>query len=466
MRHAPLRAAALCLLPVACTPLDGRPARDAAPDVAPDAATPDAASDVAVDADVAAPAHDAPPCPRGAAAAVDPRYALTLASGTPGAPTHTATARGAAVDAKGSILVAGTCSHCAPSVTGVTAAVWRVSPALVHDLSFGTMGVAVAPSARPVQQWNAVTTDAPGRIYLGGQVPPEAVRAAVVARLLPDGSFDPGFGVGGQVRVERSQFAAAIVVALYHDDDGTVAVVIDQYPWQRWPSRAWALRVGDGALDLTFGDRGVREIDDVHGCFDLARDGTDYVFACTSLADRPSLRRLDAAGRAAAWATGAPAEAADAPARFAVRTLARDSHGRWVVSGPVSAAFNDAHAPVAAVRFLPDGSPDRAYGLGGTAVFLGPRQTFGYTFAPASRLGCEDRLLVGGDYNHQPAVGVLDARGRPFEALGKFGNLLLPLRAGTTAAAVEAIVPVPGSQDVVVVTSHSPPAVTLHRLNL
>lgn len=462
LRPSPL-GAALCLLPLACTPLDGRPPRDASPD----APASDASPDVAADADVAAPAHDAPPCPRGAAAAVDPRYALTLASDTPGAPTHTATARAAAVDAKGSILVAGTCSRCAPSVAGTTAAVWRVSSVLVHDLSFGAMGVAVAPSARPIEQWNAVTTDAPGRIYLGGQVPPDAVRAAVVARLLPDGSFDPAFGVGGQVRVERSQFAAAIVVALLHDDDGAVAVVIDQYPWQRWPSRAWALRLGDGgALDVTFGDRGVREIDDVHGCFDLARDGADYVFACTSLAGRPALRRLDAAGRAAGWATGAPAEAVDAPARFAVRTLARDSLGRWVVSGPVSAVFNDAHAPVAAVRFLPDGSPDRAYGLGGTAVFLGPRQTFGYSFAPASRLGCEDRLLVGGDYNYQPAVGVLDARGRPFEALGKFGNLLLPLRAGTTAVAVEAIVPLPGSQDVVVVTSHTPSAVTLHRINL
>ena len=459
LRLSPL-GAVLVLLPLACTPLDGRPPRDASAD----APASDAAPDVAADA---GPVHDAPPCPRGATAAVDPRYALTLASDTPGAPTHNAIARAAAVDAKGAILVAGTCTHCAPSVTGATAAVWRAAPALVHDLSFGTMGVAVAPSARPIQQWNAVTTDAPGRIYLGGQVPPESIRAAVVARLLPDGSFDPEFGVGGQVRVERSQFAAAIVVALLHDDDGTVAVVIDQYPWQRWPSRAWALRLGDGgALDVTFGDRGVREIDDVHGCFDLARDGTDYVFACTSPADRPALRRLDAAGRVAAWASGAPAEAADAPARFAVRTLARDSLGRWVVAGPVTAAFNDAHSSVAAVRFLPDGSHDRAYGLGGTAVFLGPRQTFGYTFAPASRLGCEDRLLFGGDYTQLAVVGVLDARGRPLDALGDFGSLSLPLRGGTVAAAVEAIVPLPGSQDVVVVTSHTPVAVTLHRLNL
>ena len=100
-----------------------------------------------------------------------------------------------------------------------------------------------------------------------------------------------------------------------------------------------------------------------------------------------------------------------------------------MVVGPVSASYNDVHAAVAAVRFLPDGSHDRTYGTAGVTVFLGPRQTFGYSFASASRLGCDDRLLFGGSYNAQPVVGFLDAQGRPLEAVGDYGNLLLPPRA-------------------------------------
>lgn len=464
-----LRGAALCLLPFACTPLDGRAPADAARVDAPaDAAPP---PDVPADAPPQ-PTSDAPACPRGEAASVDARFSLTLASDTHGEPTNGATARAAHLDPMGRILIAGHCYRCS-AADRVTAAVWRVDAAtLRHDTTFGGAGVAADPApARAVDQWNAVTADALGRVYVAGFATSGSSNAAIVARLLPDGRSDPDFGAMGQLRIGRALVptlsAVAVATAIHHDDDGAVVTVIDQYPWVGPATRAWALRVTDrGRLDETFGAGGVQEIEDVHGCSDLARDGADYVLACASLTDRPALRRLGANGRPAAWASGASAEAQAAPARFMVRTLARDSVGRWVVAGPISATYSDSNSPVAAVRFLPDGSHDRTYGTNGFTVFLGPRQTFGYSYASASRLGCGDQLLFGASYGVVPVVGFIDTAGTPREAVGDNGNLLLPIRTGAQAAAVQAIVPVPGSQDVVVVVTHYPGATTLHRLAL
>jgi hypothetical protein len=468
-----LRFAALYLLLSACTPLDGRaaPADAARADVLADA-PPDASPTPDVAPDVPRPPTDAPACPRGEAAAVDARFALTLASDSPGAPTNGATARVARLDPMGRILIAGLCVRCTAADRSV-AAVWRVDAAtLRHDTSFGGAGVAADPApARAVDQWSAVTSDALGRVYLAGTAASGSSTTAVVARLLPDGRDDPTFGTAGQLRLSRGTLSSlpviAVPTAIHRDADGLVVTLIDQHTWFGPATRAWALRIDDGGrLDASFGDRGIQEIDDVHGCFDLAREGGDYVLACASLTDRPALRRLGANGRPVAWASGAPAEAQAAPARFFVRTLARDGVGRWVVVGSVSATYNGSSAPVAAVRFLPDGSHDRAYGVGGVTVFLGPSQSFGYTYASTSRLGCDDRLLFGAAYSALPVVGFVDAAGTPLEAVGDFGNLLLPQRAGAAAVVVAAIVPVPGSQDVVVVVTHAPAATTVHRLAL
>lgn len=473
MRPSALRYAALCILPLTCTPLDGRPPADAArSDVQTDAA--DAPADApprdASHTDALA-VGDAPACPRAALPSVNTRYNLTLASDTPGDATRAATARAAHVDPMGRILIAGFCQGCT-TADRITAAVWRVDAATLRlDTSFGAAGVAADPSpARTVDQWNAVTSDAQGRVYVAGFSSQAPGRAAVVARLLADGRGDPDFGDAGHVRLTRalapSLADALVATAIYHDGDGTVVALIDQHPWVASATRAWVVRLDDaGALDATFGDGGVREIADANGCFDIARDG-DYVFACTSARERPALLRLDRVGSPVAWARGAVAEAASAPARFAVRTLARDSVGRWVVVGPVSASYDDTSALVAAVRFLPDGSHDRTYGLNGVTFFPGPRQSFGYSFASSSRVGCEDRLLVGANYNARLVMGLLDAEGAPIEAIGEYGGLSLPVRAGTVTALVEAIVPVPGTQDVVVVVTHSPSAITLHRVGL
>lgn len=468
-----LHSIAVCIAPLACTPLDGRPLAPADASADRGDATPQ--TDVTPQTDAARdsePGADAPSCPRGEAVSVDTRVNLALASDIPRTPTFGATARSARLDPTGRILIAGSCYQCTTS-DRTLGAVWRVDAAtLRHDTTFGVDGVAVDPAPeRFVDQWFAVTSDAQGRVYLAGNAMSGGFTTPVVARLLSNGQSDASFGVSGQRRLTRTLLptlpTTAVVTAIHHDGDGTVVTLIDQNPWVGPATRALAVRVDDtGRIDTDFGDVAVREIEDTHGCFDIARDDGGYVLACISLRDRPELRRLDGGGTPVAWASGAIAEAVDAPARFAVRTLARDSARRWIVAGAVSASYDDVNAPVAAVRFLTDGTHDRTYGAGGVRVFPGPRQTFAYSFATASRVGCEDRLLFGANYNTRPVIGFLDAQGAPIEAIGDYGNLFLPLRSGSLAVAVEAIVPVPGSPDVVVVVTHSPSAITLHRVAL
>ena len=464
------RLIALLVSCAACTGLNGRaPAPDAS-----DAASVDAVvSDVAVDArPIAVDAGDLPltPCPQGSLAGVDPMRRAAYSTATAGMSFTEVAARMAFVDRAGRIVALGTCAGCAAGqAPGTHAGAWRFDgDTLALDQGFGVAGLALDRSADPATEWFAGTTDSAGRTLLAGHRTLGARSVAVVARLGDDGAFDETFGAGGRVVLSVGGSAPRVVpFAVQADADGVFVVLSDALAFERPATRAWVVRLdAAGTPDVTFGDGGVLAIEGVHGCYDVERDGGDYVLACVSPRERPELVRVERAGRRGRWPSGDRAENTTALPRFFVRSLARDTAGRWIVAGAVSQRFDDSSASPAVVRFLPDGTPDLSYGQGGMALVPGPRHVYSYSFSSSALLGCEDRLLVGANYNQNGVVVPLDRHGRLIEDIGDYGTILLPAQAGTLSAVLSGVVALPGTSDVVAVSTHLPPMITLHRIRL
>ena len=61
--------------------------------------------------------------------------------------------------------------------------------------------------------------------------------------------------------------------------------------------------------------------------------------------------------------------------------------------------------------------------------------------------------MLGGNYGPTGVMVPLDADGHLIEAIGEYGNIQLPRLPGTIAAVVTAIVALPGTPDVVAVTT-------------
>ncbi|MDO9017493.1 MAG: hypothetical protein Q8S73_01490 [Deltaproteobacteria bacterium] len=464
------RLVALLVSCAACTGLNGRaPAPDAS-----DAATSDAVvSEVALDTrPVAIDAGDLPltPCARGDLASVDPMRRAAYSTATAGMTFTEVATRMAFADRAGRIVALGSCAGCAAGqAPGTHAGAWRFDgDTLALDRGFGIAGLALDRSADPVTEWLAGTTVSAGRSMLAGHRTLGVRSEPVVARLDDDGSFDETFGAGGRVTLSVGESASRLVpFAIQADADGVFVVISDALAFERPATRAWVVRLdAAGTPDATFGDRGVLAIDGVHGCYDVERDGGDYVLACVSPRARPELVRVDRTGRRGRWPSGDRAENTTVLPRFFARSLSRDTAGRWIVAGAVSQRFDDSSASPAVVRFLPDGTPDLAYGQGGMALVPGPRHVYTYSFSSSALLGCEDRLLVGANYNQNGVVVPLDRHGRLIEDIGDYGTILLPAQAGTFSAVLSGIVALPGTSDVVAVSTHLPPMITLHRIRL
>ena len=463
----------LVALLVSCAGCTGLAGRAPAPDASDAATSDEVVSDVAVDTrPVVSDAGDLPltPCAQGPLAGVDPMRRAVYSTATAGMAFAEVTTRMSFADRAGRIVVVGNCAGCASGqAAGAHAAAWRFDgDTLALDLDFGIAGLALDRSADPATEWLAGTTDGAGRALLAGHRTLGARSAPVVARLGDDGSFDETFGAGGWVTLSVGESATRVVpFAVQADADGVFVVISDALAYERPATRAWVVRLdAAGTPDATFGDRGVLAIDGVHGCYDVERDGGDYVLACVSPRARPELVRVDRAGRRGRWPSGDRAENTTAQPRFFARSLSRDTAGRWIVAGAVSQLFDGSSASPAAVRFLPDGTPDLSYGQGGIALVPGPRHVFTYSFSSSAMLGCEDRLLVGANYSQNSVVVPLDRHGRLIEDIGEYGTIRLPPQAGTVSAVLSGIVALPGTSDVVAVSTYLPSLITLHRIRL
>jgi uncharacterized delta-60 repeat protein len=467
-RRSALAALSLC---ASCASLDGRAAHDASVDGSTDRSASDAAvaDEPSPVADRLAPVADAARCPRGPTPQIDARQFGVVVEPAPHGLSG-AIPRSAAIDATGRVYVVGYLES-PPMSRRYRAAVWRFrASSTALDETYGTGGLALEPDALPpTTLWYAVTVDAMGRALVAGFTGDDARATGAVARFTAAGRLDDTFGTNGRTAVAPGRVPggsdAVRPFGMHHDAAGTLVAAGDGSPTDRPSRRGIAFRLGpDGALDDAFGTGGVFGDAGLHGCFDVARDGDDYVLACISEDDRPALLRLDAAGHpVGAFGPDGVSAHAMAPRGFQVRALRRDSAGRWLVAGSISPFYDDSSPSPAAVRFLADGTPDATYGDRGVAVAPGVRQTFAYALGQAYRVTCDDRLMFGASVGTIPLVGAFDRDGRRAAGFGEDGYLRGPTRANTYVS-VNALLPVPGSDDLVLVGTLSVHGVALARI--
>ena len=110
------------------------------------------------------------------------------------APQRFSSSAGVVVDAQGRTLVGATLDD--GSLLRTRAAVLRLLPSGALDPSFGSGGMATIAPPPPYSttRAEAIALDAQGRIVIAGEVDDDV---PAVARLLADGTLDPGFASGG-----------------------------------------------------------------------------------------------------------------------------------------------------------------------------------------------------------------------------------------------------------------------------
>ena len=291
------------------------------------------------------------------------------------------------------------------------------------DATFNGTGVfvrdEVGPSTNSSDYLYGVTVDAQGRIIAVGESNlargGSTNRDAVVLRLLPDGTLDPTFGVGG--RVTHAGAAGGV-----DDWDKAEAVVLDAQGRIVVSGRSYTLGspgnsdmvvwrfLDDGSLDPTFNGTGFA----VHG---NAAGGDGW--------DNGQALALDPQGRiVVAGYSAVPLQAGQTlrdrritvwryladgtldptfgSAGFSVIPsgtddegwgVAIDGQGRIVVCGQVG---NGATQDMGVWRLLDDGSLDPAFGAVGQATFDNAAGGMGIDAGYALALDAQGRILVAG----------------------------------------------------------------------
>ena len=316
---------------------------------------------------------------------------------------------------------------------------------------------------------NAVAIDSGGRIVLAGRSDDGRKGSepnVAVWRLDDDGAPDVTFGDGGIVLSDATVAVAGILVA----GDGTIVVPSVEFQGvvlRRFGPDGSAIgtrpRSGDGRVETGFIDTSSTGISAANDRFDgivVADSGPPEEAVPGS---RPVLRRFLADGSEdGAFAAAARAPSAENAAarsspigtplppgtRATGSDIAIDNAGRIVVAGTL--VFGGTDARPALWRFLPDGTPDTAFGDDGMVTRF-PTEIVCYDAAAAVAVDNTGRVFVaGGTHIRAPsndndegsiitavAVWCFTPNGVPDESFGYHG--LVARNPGATSTVAVAV---------------------------
>ena len=283
-----------------------------------------------------------------------------------------AAASAIAVQPDGRILVAG-CVDFGDHGRHLDFALARLEPDGSPDSRFGSNGVVRTDFSGSMDCARAMVLQADGRIVLAG----DAFGDFGLARYMPDGSLDAGFGAAGKVRTD-----------LRDSSDGVAAMAI----------------LPDGGF-LVGGSSAPR--------------GSDFDFAVVRyLADGGIYSSFGTNGRALVDFSGAEDRA---------HTLTVQPDGRILVAGDSDDHLRkETHLAIA--RLNPDGSLDRRFGQGGRLVTdLYDR---GYA-GPALVVLPDGKLVVTGDpgtMTYDFALARYSRDGKPDPTFGEHGKVMIDVR--------------------------------------
>ena len=205
-------------------------------------------------------------------------------------------ARGAAVDATGSLVVVGAVRP-AGAADDLAAIVWRLAPDGSFDTTFANGGVLLLDDVLEAgvdEDASAVVVDKTGALYLCGHTTRAAVATFTLWKLSAAGQFDGSFGSGGALTVmdlaATGGSGRCSVIQLYRANwlqlGGNASNGTDD-------DMVLLRMARSGALDPSFGDRGKVLLRDVLGfpgedrirAIAVGKDGEIYVAGSAKGAD-------------------------------------------------------------------------------------------------------------------------------------------------------------------------------------
>jgi uncharacterized delta-60 repeat protein len=315
-----------------------------------------------------------------------------------------------ATQADGKIVVAGE----ANGGGQVHAVAGRFSANGVPDATFGEAGVALGPSGA---QANAVVLDAQKRIVTAGG----GGGAFVLARLDAGGVPDAAFGIKGVARIPFPVATSSVRGAWAMAIDGAGRIVaaggVDG-------ALAFIRLTPDGSPDTTFNGTGRAVISagsdsSFDGVRAMVLDASGRIVAVANAGSNFVIVRLNADGTPdASFGTGGRAASSVPAGTAAAAALAIDAGGRIVVAG-----YTYAYEHFVLLRYKADGSLDAGFGDAGIAraTFPGASMTAGGLVIDAA-----GRLVVVGsayrDWKYQLALARLLSDGTPDPTFGGNGT--------------------------------------------
>ena len=305
-----------------------------------------------------------------------------------GSPAVVAAPPQLAVDSQGRSVAATILSECEPTTTSSSCTnprllVMRHGADGSPDARFGTDGVVEIPvGAVENTRIFGLAIEPDGAILVGASSYGEPYARAQLARILPDGSLDEGFGSGGRQvvdpRLNPTNQGSQGIAAL---ENGGFVVAGNAYV----STQLWAVaRYGDdGRVVEGFGDAGVARFEFSAGPYERAAtsvvtepDGRVLVGGTvgTSWETREfAVARLTATGELDSGFGGGDGRVTLAPytgefPEARVQRIDALGDGRTVVVGTRNAGFHGGCPTATAARLGSDGSPDAGYGDGGLAT--------------------------------------------------------------------------------------------------
>lgn len=180
----------------------------------------------------------------------------------------------------------------------------RIGPRGLPSVAFGSDGIASVDFARPSQGIGAIGLTPKGRLVVAGFASNGTTTRTAVARLMPDGRLDRGFGDDGRVLLDLSGGSESA-----HDllvlEDGRI-VLAGEADAGLQPRFLLARLLGSGALDTTFGRSNGVTLTDVAPGADVALSMARQPDGRYVLAGRSAARNRDDWGVARFGARGIP----------------------------------------------------------------------------------------------------------------------------------------------------------------
>jgi uncharacterized delta-60 repeat protein len=270
-------------------------------------------------------------------------------------------AEAVAVLADGRTLVAGTTVRADGDFLLV-----RYTAAGALDPTFGSGGKVTTDFGVTADTAKAMGLQNDGKIVIAGTTTGVNGSDIALARYLPDGMLDVGFGTGGRVSTNLLGTDEGQAVAV--QADGAILVVGRRFTGSRWEV-AVVRYLPTGAVDASFGTGGVTIAGDLSASLSgnavvVQPDGRIVVAGYTGAGSFLLLRFTAAGLLDSGFGAGGKATTAVSSSELTGNAVALQSDGKIVVAG--SGTVAGPQLQIALARYSSAGALDATFGFGGT----------------------------------------------------------------------------------------------------